>query len=83
MYFLDNNTNVFEFGLWKWKILLNAQNNKLKIWQLHIIISDGILEDHELIQRLIRRCYEKEKDHVGILVFGYWWPRKYFGHATS
>lgn len=59
--FLDNNTNVLNLVCESMKILLNAQNNKTEdTWQLHIIISDGILEDHELIQRLVRRCYEKK-----------------------
>ncbi|KAL6931390.1 hypothetical protein ACO0R3_002853 [Hanseniaspora guilliermondii] len=59
--FLDNSTNVLNLVCESMKILLNAQNNKTEeTWQLHIIISDGILEDHELIQRLVRRCYEKK-----------------------
>lgn len=59
--FLDNSTNVLNLVCESMKVLLNAQNNKTEeTWQLHIIISDGILEDHELIQRLVRRCYEKK-----------------------
>lgn len=39
-------------------------------WQLEIIISDGVCEDHETIQRLVRRAREKKIMLVFVIIDG-------------
>lgn len=45
-----------------------TSNNDL--WQLEIIISDGVCEDHETIQRLVRRARENKIMLVFVIVDG-------------
>lgn len=40
------------------------------LWQLEIILSDGVCEDHETIQRLVRRAREEKVMIVFVIIDG-------------
>ncbi|SCU86226.1 LANO_0C07162g1_1 [Lachancea nothofagi CBS 11611] len=44
--------------------------NNADLWQLQIIISDGVCEDHDTIQRLVRRARENKIMLVFVIVDG-------------
>lgn len=71
--FKQEKTDVCKLMEHSLTLLRTARNNKSDnpgggggdLWQLELIISDGVCEDHEAIRRLVRRAQE---DHV-VVVF--------------
>lgn len=72
--FKQKKTDVCKLMEHSLTLLRTARNNKSNspggggggdLWQLELIISDGVCEDHEAIRRLVRRAQE---DHV-VVVF--------------
>lgn len=71
--FKQEKTDVCKLMEHSLTLLRTARNNKSNnpgggggdLWQLELIISDGVCEDHEAIRRLVRRAQE---DHV-VVVF--------------
>lgn len=72
--FKQEKTDVCKLMEHSLALLRTARNNKSNnpgggsggdLWQLELIISDGVCEDHEAIRRLVRRAQE---DHV-VVVF--------------
>lgn len=71
--FKQEKTDVYKLMEHSLTLLRTARNNKSNspggsggdLWQLELIISDGVCEDHEAIRRLVRRAQE---DHV-VVVF--------------
>ncbi|ODV63681.1 AAA family ATPase midasin [Ascoidea rubescens DSM 1968] len=53
------------------KKIFNENRRRLQnqeLWQLQIIISDGVCEDHESIQRMVRRCKEEKIMVVFVII---------------
>ncbi|KAI9799096.1 MAG: hypothetical protein M1833_004290 [Piccolia ochrophora] len=46
----------------------SASSSQADLWQLHLIISDGICEDHEGIRRLVRQAKEERLMIVFVIV---------------
>lgn len=71
--FKQEKTDVYKLMEHSLTLLRTARNNKSNspgggggdLWQLELIISDGVCENHEAIRRLVRRAQE---DHV-VVVF--------------
>ncbi|KAL6945303.1 hypothetical protein ACO0QE_002753 [Hanseniaspora vineae] len=49
---------------------LASGNGNADLWQLEIILSDGVCEDHETIQRLVRRARENKIMLVFVIIDG-------------
>lgn len=53
------------------KIFENARSvSNADLWQLQIIISDGVCEDHEIVRRLVRRAREEKVMLVFVVIDG-------------
>lgn len=53
------------------KIFENARlSTSADLWQLQIIISDGVCEDHQTVQRLVRRAREEKVMLVFVVIDG-------------
>lgn len=69
--FQDTKTDVKRLVAESIKIFERARSfNNSDQWQLEIIISDGICEDHETIQRLVRRARENKIMLVFVVIDG-------------
>lgn len=70
--FQDTKTDVKKLVAESIKIFERSRNisSNLDQWQLEIIISDGICEDHETLQRLVRRARENKIMLVFVIIDG-------------
>ena len=48
----------------------NSPNSAVDLWQLELIISDGVCEDHECIRRLVRQAQEERIMIIFVIVDG-------------
>ncbi|SMN21636.1 similar to Saccharomyces cerevisiae YLR106C MDN1 Huge dynein-related AAA-type ATPase (midasin), forms extended pre-60S particle with the Rix1 complex (Rix1p-Ipi1p-Ipi3p) [Maudiozyma saulgeensis] len=69
--FQDTKTDVKKLVAESLKIFENGRAiTNSDQWQLEIIISDGVCEDHETIERLVRRAREKKVMLVFVIIDG-------------
>ena len=69
--FQDSKTDIKKLVSESIKIFERARSyNSSEEWQLEIIISDGICEDHETVQRLVRRARENKIMLVFVIIDG-------------
>ncbi|CAB4255465.1 similar to Saccharomyces cerevisiae YLR106C MDN1 Huge dynein-related AAA-type ATPase (midasin), forms extended pre-60S particle with the Rix1 complex (Rix1p-Ipi1p-Ipi3p) [Maudiozyma barnettii] len=69
--FQDTKTDVKKLVAESLKIFENGRAiTNSDQWQLEIIISDGVCEDHETIERLVRRAREKKIMLVFVIIDG-------------
>ncbi|CEP63233.1 AAA family ATPase midasin LALA0_S07e05490g [Lachancea lanzarotensis] len=69
--FQDTRTDVKKLVAESIRIFDRGRNlNNADLWQLQIIISDGVCEDHETVQRLVRRARDNKIMLVFVIIDG-------------
>lgn len=69
--FKQERTDIKQLCSRSLKIFENARaSSNADLWQLQIIISDGVCEDHETIQRLVRKAREEKVMLVFVIIDG-------------
>lgn len=69
--FKQERTDIKQLCRKSLKIFENARSTSHSdLWQLQIIISDGVCEDHETVQRLVRKAREEKVMLVFVVVDG-------------
>lgn len=69
--FKQERTDIKQLCTKSLKIFENARaTSNSDLWQLQIIISDGVCEDHETIQRLVRKAREEKVMLVFVVIDG-------------
>ncbi|WPK27495.1 hypothetical protein PUMCH_004884 [Australozyma saopauloensis] len=69
--FQQERTDIKQLCSKSLKIFENARSSSnADLWQLQIIISDGVCEDHETVRRLVRRAREEKVMLVFVVVDG-------------
>lgn len=69
--FQQERTDIKQLCTKSLKIFENARSSSnADLWQLQIIISDGVCEDHETIQRLVRQAREEKVMLVFVVIDG-------------
>lgn len=69
--FKQERTDIKQLCTKSLKIFENARaTSNTDLWQLQIIISDGVCEDHETIQRLVRKAREEKVMLVFVVIDG-------------
>lgn len=69
--FKQERTDIKQLCTKSLKIFENARaTSNSYLWQLQIIISDGVCEDHETIQRLVRKAREEKVMLVFVVIDG-------------
>lgn len=61
--FKEEKTNVLNMVCESMKVFEKGkqeQTSQEELWQLQIVLSDGVCEDHETLVRLVRRCRERK-----------------------
>lgn len=69
--FQQERTDIKQLCSRSLKIFENARaTSNADLWQLQIIISDGVCEDHDTIQRLVRKAREEKVMLVFVIIDG-------------
>lgn len=69
--FQQERTDIKQLCAKSLKIFENARSSSnADLWQLQIIISDGVCEDHETVRRLVRKAREEKVMLVFVIVEG-------------
>ncbi|OBA18034.1 hypothetical protein METBIDRAFT_20485, partial [Metschnikowia bicuspidata var. bicuspidata NRRL YB-4993] len=69
--FKQERTDIKQLCSQSLKIFENARSSSSSdLWQLQIIISDGVCEDHATVQRLVRKAREEKVMLVFVVVDG-------------
>ncbi|OBA28466.1 P-loop containing nucleoside triphosphate hydrolase protein [Hanseniaspora valbyensis NRRL Y-1626] len=69
--FKEEKTNVLNMVCESMKIFEKGkqeQTSQEELWQLQIVLSDGVCEDHDTLVRLVRRCREKKIMLVFVII---------------
>ncbi|XBW36298.1 hypothetical protein QEN19_001887 [Hanseniaspora menglaensis] len=69
--FKEEKTNVLNMVCESMKIFEQGkqqQSSQEELWQLQIVLSDGVCEDHDTLVRLVRRCREKKIMLVFVII---------------
>lgn len=69
--FMQERTDIKQLCSKSLKIFENARStSNSDLWQLQIILSDGVCEDHQTVQRLVRKAREERVMLVFVIIDG-------------